>query len=250
MTDLLSPQNDFVFKQIFGVEGKEPILISFLNALFKGSPHVTSVVLTNTELSKKRPNGKTNRLDVRATLDDKTQIDIEIQNKNTYEIPARAAHYLANIMPEVIDEGDAYDEPKAIGVWITSTNIIARRKSVITEMCLATLPQDPDPETFFIDSMRLFFIELPKFKSEQADAQDLMTVWLEFLINPSHLNEAYLEVKEVGEAMNRLKYISADKQMREAAMLRQREINDRHSEMTVARRMGLAEGKAEGKAEG
>jgi predicted transposase/invertase (TIGR01784 family) len=97
--------------------------------------------------------------------------------------------------------------------------------------------------------MRLFFIELPKFNPKKADAQDLMTVWLEFLTNPSHLSKTYLEIKEVGEAMDRLQYISADAQMREAAMLRQRAINDQRSEIAMARKMGIAAGLARGKAE-
>jgi predicted transposase YdaD len=47
-----------------------------------------------------------------------------------------------------------------------------------------------------------------------------------------------------------LKYISSDKKLREAALLRQREINDRHSEMTVAIQLGEARGKAIGEALG
>jgi predicted transposase/invertase (TIGR01784 family) len=50
--------------------------------------------------------------------------------------------------------------------------------------------------------------------------------------------------------MDRLQYISADAQMREAAMLRQRAINDQRSEIAMARKMGIAAGLARGKAEG
>ncbi|MDR1597379.1 MAG: Rpn family recombination-promoting nuclease/putative transposase, partial [Holosporales bacterium] len=64
MSSLLSPQIDFVFKNIFGVEGKEPLLISFLNSLFKGNPVVKNLTLGNTDICKTRHDGKSNRLDV------------------------------------------------------------------------------------------------------------------------------------------------------------------------------------------
>jgi flagellar biosynthesis/type III secretory pathway protein FliH len=57
-------------------------------------------------------------------------------------------------------------------------------------------------------------------------------------------------VKEVKEAMETLKYISADDEIRAMADLRQKTINDRNSELTVAKEEGIAIGKAEGKEEG
>ncbi|MDR0640114.1 MAG: Rpn family recombination-promoting nuclease/putative transposase, partial [Holosporales bacterium] len=36
MTELLDPKLDYIFKTIFGTEDRKPLLISFLNALFKG----------------------------------------------------------------------------------------------------------------------------------------------------------------------------------------------------------------------
>jgi predicted transposase/invertase (TIGR01784 family) len=98
--------------------------------------------------------------------------------------------------------------------------------------------------------MRLIFIELPKFCPQDAPAQDLLTGWLAFLKDPVGMDRTYMDVQEVKEAMNTLKYISSDKKLREAALLRQREINDRHSEMTVAIQRGMAIGEARGEARG
>ncbi|MDR1236206.1 MAG: hypothetical protein LBJ96_04320 [Holosporaceae bacterium] len=55
---------------------------------------------------------------------------------------------------------------------------------------------------------------------------------------------------EINDAMETLKYISADPETRAIADLRQKTINDRNSEMTIAREEGKAEGRAEGRAEG
>ncbi|MDR2463992.1 MAG: hypothetical protein LBD36_00005, partial [Holosporales bacterium] len=93
-------------------------------------------------------------------------------------------------------------------------------------------------------------IELPKFNPQDADAADLLTAWLSFLKNPVFMDDAFLEIKEVKAAMEALKYISADDEVRAIADLRQKTINDFNSEMTVAREEGLEEGIAIGKEEG
>jgi predicted transposase/invertase (TIGR01784 family) len=53
-------------------------------------------------------------------------------------------------------------------------------------------------------------------------------------------------VKEVHKAMDTLKYMSADRDVRAVADLRQRTINDKNSEMTTAREEGIEEGIAIG----
>ena len=70
------------------------------------------------------------------------------------------------------------------------------------------------------------------------------------------MDETFLKVTEVHKAMDTLKYISADDEIRAIADLRT--INDKNSEITTAKEEGITEGitigeakgKAEGKAEG
>jgi len=64
------------------------------------------------------------------------------------------------------------------------------------------------------------------------------------------MDESFLKVKEVHDAMDTLKYISADDEIRAISDLRQKTINDYNSELTVAKQEGLEEGKAEGIIEG
>jgi predicted transposase/invertase (TIGR01784 family) len=64
------------------------------------------------------------------------------------------------------------------------------------------------------------------------------------------MDASFLKIKEINDAMETLKYISADPETRAIADLRQKTINDRNSEMTVAREEGRVEGEARGKAEG
>jgi flagellar biosynthesis/type III secretory pathway protein FliH len=112
--------------------------------------------------------------------------------------------------------------------------------------------QQNEPDTYEIlsDNFRLIFIELQKFDPQKEDALDTLTAWLSFLKDPVFMDAAFLQVDEVKEAMETLKYISADDEVRAIADLRRRTINDRNSELTVAKQMGKEEGLAEGEAKG
>jgi predicted transposase/invertase (TIGR01784 family) len=246
---LLDPKQDFVFKNIFGREDKKAILISFLNSLLKDNPHIKDLHLDNTDITKILEKDKASRLDIKATSDDGTKFDIEIQVKNTGEIPQRAVHYLANMMPHVVKTNESYKGPHVIGIWILGENV-TDRQNAISDAYMTFQPSDPDPYQIMTDSARIFFIELSKFNPKNADSRDLLAGWLSFLQNPVFLDKEFLNVPEVNDAMETLKYISADPETRALADLRQKTINDHNSEKTMAREEGKAEGKAVGKAEG
>jgi len=244
MTNLLDPKQDYIFKNIFGTEENKPQLISFLNALFKGNPHIVDLTFDNPNIEKILEKDKASRLDILATTDNGTRVNIEIQCKNTGEIPQRAFHYLANMMPQTIRSGDSYNGPNVIGIWILGENV-TDRQNAIGEAYMTFQPSDPDPYQIMTDHARIIFIELQKFNPKKADAQALLTAWLSFLKDPIFMDEVFLKVPEVHDAMNTLKYISADLEIRAIADLRQRTINDKNSEITVAKEEGIVIGKKE-----
>jgi predicted transposase/invertase (TIGR01784 family) len=241
---LLDPKQDFVFKNIFGKEGGKQSLISLLNSLFNNNPHIKELHLDNTDITKILEEDKASRLDIKATADNDVILDIEIQVKNTGEIPQRAFHYLANMMPHVVKTNESYKGPHVIGIWILGTEV-TERQNAISEAYMTFQPQDSDPYQIMTDSARIFFIELPKFNPKNADKRDLLAGWLSFLQNPVFMDASYLEVQEIKDAMETLKYISADPETRALANLRQKTINDHNSELTIAREEGRMEEKRE-----
>jgi predicted transposase/invertase (TIGR01784 family) len=241
---LLDPKQDFVFKNIFGKEGGKQSLISLLNSLFNNNPHIKELHFDNADITKILEEDKASRLDIKATADNDIILDIEIQVKNTGEIPQRAFHYLANMMPHVVKSNESYKGPHVIGIWILGAEV-TNRQNAISEAYMTFQPQDLDPYQIMTDSARIFFIELPKFNPKNADKRDLLTGWLSFLQNPVFMDASYLEVQEIKDAMETLKYISADPETRALADLRQKTINDHNSELTIAREEGRMEEKRE-----
>jgi predicted transposase/invertase (TIGR01784 family) len=178
---------------------------------------------------------------VRATCPDRTEIDIEIQIKNTGELAERALTYTSFMLPTTIKANESYASAKVIGIWILGENV-TDRPDAVNEAYMTFQPTANASYEIMVKTMRIIFVELEKFNPEDADARDLLTAWLAFLKNPALLNETFLKIKEIQDAMDRLKYISADKEVRANADLRLRAINDRNSELTVATNQGRAEG--------
>lgn len=68
--ELLNPQNDFIFKRIFGSESNKDVLLAFLNRTFveAGEPPLSEIVLMNPYTDKDAPRDKQSILDIRPRL--------------------------------------------------------------------------------------------------------------------------------------------------------------------------------------
>ena len=94
-TKLVNLRIDFAFKQLFGTKGNEEILTGFLNAILEESldAPITSLQLDDPHLHKSYEDDKLSILDLLATLDNGTQVNIEIQLRNTHDMVKRSLYY-------------------------------------------------------------------------------------------------------------------------------------------------------------
>ena len=248
---LLDIKNDFVFKQVFGVEKNKNVLISFLNAVLRGKPKVLDVELTNTESAKLVKNGIGIRLDVKAKIAENTFADIEIQCRNTNDIPERAIQYLARMLTENSAKSGKqqdYSYPKVIGIWILAQNV-TDRKSAVSEASMVFHKNDRDDYQIMSDKARVFFIELNKFKPTKPDRKNMLDLWLSFLKNPENAELQHVD-EDVDQAFETLEFVSSDKKMRDYYITREETKRDIDSafinSIRVAKMEGLVEGRAEG----
>jgi predicted transposase/invertase (TIGR01784 family) len=75
--ELLELKSDWVFKRIFSKEGNEDILADLISAIL--NIEIKKVEIKNTELTKNMEKQKKSILDIKAELDDKSIVDIELQ---------------------------------------------------------------------------------------------------------------------------------------------------------------------------
>ena len=89
---LVNLRIDFAFKQLFGTNGSEDILIAFLNAMLQESLEspIASLQLEDPHLHREHANDKLSILDISATLDTGTKVNVEIQLNNNHDMMKRS----------------------------------------------------------------------------------------------------------------------------------------------------------------
>jgi predicted transposase/invertase (TIGR01784 family) len=246
---LLKPSSDFVFRNVFGTDERKSELISLLNAILKGKPHINDLTIENGDMPKDMENGKSVRLDIRAVVDGSTKILIEIQCYDGGSIINRSDFYQALQLPEELHEGQSFDSlPNIISIWFTTYNE-TKRKYHTSEAVLMYKESELDPVEIASEKFRTIIIELKKVDLSKAKASDILDAWMYFLIAPEEIPDEFLKVKEVNEAMQTLTYVSHDPEKRRIYNARIRAQNDIVNAMSHAKNEGRAEGRAEGRTE-
>ena len=247
MTTLLPPTMDFVFKKIFGNENHKEVLISFLNAIIKPTTPIVDVTLKNTEINKTSPDGKESRLDVRATLDDGKQVNIEVQNTDKKDMHKRSFFYWSKMFNGQIKQGENYSElKKTICINILGFNFLDEEDAHNVYRVLNVKSKKELGEYF-----EVHFLEIPKLPShyslkELKDHLDMM--WLSFLKLPDSEDMFTLSesVPALKTAQRELSILSQDKDARELFEVKEKERRDKFSEIESAVDKGLKQGREQG----
>ncbi len=248
---LLTPKTDVVFQALFGTKGNEEILGGLLSKIIK--ENVENISLdSNQNLISKVPEEKMGVLDLRAKIGDKADVEIEVQLKNKHNISERALFYWAKMYSSQLKKGEKYKNlKKTIQVLILDfeleeldsfKNAHAEHKIVDTR----------DSKVIIFKNLEIHIIELPKIMKYPEETEKELKRWMEFLINPESevVKMGAKEDKKLGEAMEKLEYISGDDELRRIAELREKYILDEESEREAVREEAREEGLTEGRKEG
>ena len=245
--DLLPVKNDYVFSRLFGAKSHKRVLVCLLNAILNGKPHINDVTLDPTEYKKATPDGKSIRLDIAATSDDGTILNVEIQCVDEGNIADRSAFYQSVLREKYLKEGQDYsDVPNIISIWIT-VDPVTQRKGCCHEIVDMYKDNGLDPIEIASEKMRQFIIELTKLEATpKRFLNDMFTVWMKFIRDPESIPPEFLEISEVKEAMDELTLMSMDKQTRAEYDARVREMN----RIYASKKTGFKKGREKGIAEG
>lgn len=255
--------NDVIFKRTFTKEGTEPILRDFLEAILEKK--ITKVEVKNNEIPKERIDEKGSTLDIRAEIDGKQIVDIEMQVEDEKNLSQRGPIYACKNIATQLDKGNNYKKLKAsIGIWILNFNyykvnsyhsvakmMFDKESGKYVDMGYTEVEEDK----VATDMLEMHYIEMPKFLKKNPGVEDKLDQWLWLISGKGEKIEmAEKKNRNVKEALARVDEIMQDE-----------EIMDLHFDLAVARmdyengmryakktgmEMGLAEGKAKGLAEG
>lgn len=244
--ELLKPTNDYVFKRIFGQKKNSDILKDLLQAILPNWNIKNVEPRQEVQLETDFITDKVCRLDILATLDDGTKVDIEMQMRNYNDIEARSLFYTTREYHQNLENGQDYIEiPKSIGIWISNFNVF-NDEGPFHE--IVRLRRDYENQ-IFTDKIEMHYLQLPKFKQKCKRISNKLEEWLTFISFENMEELKMIENEKVKKAEEELEYLSGDEAERRIAYLRETAEIDRKFAMTAARDQGRAEGKIEEKIE-
>ena len=120
----LKPTNDFLFKKIFGKSKNSELLKHLLQSILTDIKINSVEINKDVSLERKQLQEKLGILDIIATLNDSTRVNVEMQVKDYYNTIDRSLFYGTGLYHESLESGKDYiDIPRTISIWITDYNV-------------------------------------------------------------------------------------------------------------------------------
>ena len=240
---LLNPKNDYVFKRLFGSVGNETITKNLLSCILQ--QNITDVQLDcNPILEKNLLDDKVGILDIKAKIDNTTNIDIEMQVTDHKNIEKRILFYLSKMYTKTIKKSQDYSSlEKCIAILITNYNIdiIKNIPKYITKW---SIREEEYQKIVLTDVMEIYIIELNKFKDyKEKSNHNSLNSWIEFIESPEVVD---MSNKEIQKAKKVLEEISQDEHEQYLAELREKYIMDQKAIEDAGYDKGLKTGLEQG----
>lgn len=247
----ISPKTDYAFKKIFGSDQSKDILISFLNAIiYDGKNKIKSLEIIDPYNPGQVQTLKDSFLDVRAVLDDKSKVIIEMQVANVAGFENRVVYNAAKMYSNQLKPGDDYPEIRPIiALTIVDFIIFEKIEKLITNFVLKDRLENFE---YTKEQIGFVFVELPKFKKSLEELETLTDKWIYFIKEAAVLEEIPASLKEVPEIEKALNIANrANLTPKELEELHGREtlIRDRRGQIAFAERQGMEKGMEKGKVE-
>ena len=235
----LKPTNDFVFKKLFGEEKNVDILKDLIQAILPEMKIARIVVNKDVSLERKMITDKLGILDVVATLNNNTKINIEMQIENLHNTIERSVFYQSGLYQKSLTKGMQYTQIfKTIGIWIINYDVF--KEGPFHE--IARLKRDYE-NIILTDKYELHYIQLSKFKEKCKRISTKLEQWLTFIINENMEVIRMVNNKYIKKAEEELEYLSGDEETRRLAYLREKAIRDELAAIAQAKDEGISEEK-------
>ena len=236
---LLNPKNDYVFKRLFGSVGNETITKNLLSCILQ--QNITDVQLDcNPILEKNLLDDKVGILDIKAKIDNTTNIDIEMQVTDHKNIEKRILFYLSKMYTKTIKKSQDYSSlEKCIAILITNYNIDII-KNIPKYISKWSIREEEYQKIVLTDVMEIYIIELNKFKDyKEKSNHNSLNSWIEFIESPEVVD---MSNKEIQKAKKVLEEISQDEHEQYLAELREKYIMDQKATEAAGYDKGLKQG--------
>ena len=249
--ELLKPKLDVVFRALFREENKN-LTESFISDIIGQNIKIKTSDL-NRHLDIKVAYQKLGIMDLRTELEDGTKCNIEIQLEMREHENERFLYYWADAYSRQLRRGEEYSKlNKTISIIILDHEI--KELKGIEE--LDTKWQIRDNKTgkkLLTEHLEIVIVEIPKaIRQYKKNEKNKICQWMLFFDNPNkeELKDIMEKNEKIKEAVEELKGMSEDEDLRILAELREKGRRDEYAAREYAIREGREKGIKEGRKEG
>lgn len=249
----INPHTDFGFKRLFGSEFNKELLISFLNAMFRGEQNVQDVTYLNSEQLGDRIDARRAVFDVYCTNDKGERFIVEMQNVYQEFFKDRTIYYSTFPIREQAQKGGEWDFHlnSVYTIGLLNFNFAegledARRWHHEVKL------MEVDTKEVFYDKLTYVYVEIPKFDKKEDELETMYDKWMFVLKNLSSLMSRPASLQErvftrLFEQAEISKFNPQELKMYEDSVNAYRDIINA---IKTAEKKKFAEGEAEGMAKG
>lgn len=250
MGKFINPFTDVGFKRIFGQEVSRPLLLDFLNNLFKGEKVIKDLTFLDKEQPADYRDDRSLIYDVYCRTDNGERIIVEMQNREQPNFSDRCLYYFSQAVSRQGEKGTDWKYRIDAVYVIAFVNFYMEGlgENFRTDVCLVNM----QTHKVFTDKERFVFLQLPVFNKEADECDTDFERWIYVLKNMEVLDRmpwaakdsVFRKLADIGEVSNMTK----DERIRYDAALRH--YRDTISVIQGAEDKGLAKGMAQGMAQG
>lgn len=240
---IMLPTVDYCFKELM----KNPkVRKGFIAALLGKEPgEIRRTRLLPTILGQSSDKDKVGILDIRVSLTDGTQIDMEMQVAYFEAWKERIVFYLGKMYTEQLNRGESYEKlKKCIHVGILNFNHFPE-----DDICYRTihLREDRSGE-LYTDLLEIQVLELRKLPKDKMAGSDILA-WMQFFNGKTRKEFANMAKKNkyLGEAYQTLVKLSANEGKRREYEAREKALSDYNTQISGAERRGEKRGEKRGR---
>ena len=243
--------NDLLFKFVFGHEERKAVTLSFINATLQleGTNAFTDLHFADRALEAEEAEGKNSVLDLLCITNDGTQVNIEVQVQNQYNMAQRSLYYWAKLYQSSLRKSMDYSS--------------LRRTVAINLLAYRFLPQEGFHNVYGLydsakshrltDDIELHFLELPKVRRQDLCSMRRLDKWMAFMNNK--LSDTEMEELAMSEAAIGTAWDAIDEYLQDMSQRRKYEAKEKYerdyvTNMRGSREEGRKEGRKEGRIEG
>jgi predicted transposase/invertase (TIGR01784 family) len=215
-----NPLDDYFFYKVMGEKGDEVQLLGFLNAVLgrTGDNRFTSVkILENKTFTPETVGDKSVTFDIRAVLQDKTRVNVEVQLRNQHNMDKRSLFYWSKEFVKSLKSGEDYQSlPDVIAINIVDFSFPPSKNY---HTCFH-LWEDREKDLLLTNSLEIHYVNMVQYRRtvgskvrEKDFHRDPLCRWLAWF-NLSSSPELIVEVEKMDGAIlaaaDRLEELLAD----------------------------------------